>query len=88
MRLLKQVVKRRIMIVFSDGQPAAVRSGASKITKQAIEEIEARRDMEIYGIGIMSAGVERYYKDHQVIDDTSKLEAALLSVIKSKILKG
>ncbi len=87
MRLAKQDVARKLMIVFSDGQPAAYRRGAAKITKDAIKEIEGRRDMEIYGIGILSEAVSRYYTDYRVITDTGELEGALLSVIKSKIIK-
>ena len=87
MRLLKQMTVRRIQIVFSDGQPSAYRSGAGAITRDAIKELEARNDMEIYGIGIMSNAVKEFYKECEVIGDTSKLEEALLAVIKSKILR-
>ena len=87
MRLLKQTTVRKICIVFSDGAPAAYRDGANEITRDAIKELEARRDMELYGIGIMSRSVEKYYKDCEVISSTSGLETALLGVIKSKILR-
>jgi cobalamin biosynthesis protein CobT len=85
-RLLRQDSPRKLMIVFSDGAPAAYRRGSAAITRDAIKEIESRKDMEIYGIGIKSSEVRNYYKDHSVIHDTSKLEQALLSVIKTKIL--
>jgi len=88
MRLLKEVSARKIMIVFSDGQPAAHRRGAAAITRDVIAELQLRRDMEIYGIGIMSQAVDRYYRDHTVINDTAELEKGLLTVIKTKILKG
>ncbi len=86
-RLLKQTTVRRIQIVFSDGQPSAYRSGAGTITRDAIQELEARKDMEIYGIGIMSNAVKAFYKECEVISDTSRLEEALLAVIKFKILR-
>jgi len=86
MRLLKVDSARKIMIVFSDGQPSAYREGAAKITTDAIKELEARRDMEIYGIGILTDSVKRYYKEYKVIGDIDELEKSLLSVIKSKII--
>ena len=42
--------------------------------------------MEIYGIGILSKDVQKFYTECKVITDTSQLEAALLEVIKTKIL--
>ncbi len=86
MRLAQQVSKRKLLIVFSDGMPAAHRRGAAQITKDAIKEIEGRRDMEIYGIGIMADSVENYYTEYKVIMKIGQLEAALLQVIKSKII--
>lgn len=88
MRLLKTKTKRKILIVFSDGQPAAHTPGAKIITRKAIKELEARKDIEIYGIGLMSKSVKDYYKDSEVVANIQDLEASLLRVIKSKILTG
>lgn len=87
-RLLKQKTRRKILIVFSDGCPYAHRHGAHFITHKVVKELEARRDMEIYGIGIHDDSVLEYYKDCRVIDHSEALEAALLDVIKTKILDG
>ena len=87
-RLLTRKAGRRIMIVFSDGQPAAHRAGAVEITHKVIKELEARKDMEIYGIGIHSKSVQEYYKDYAVIKPSESLEQAILDVIKLKIING
>ena len=87
-RLLQQKSNRRIMIVFSDGMPASSYSGAGMCTREVIKELEARKDMEIYGIGIKSDSVKSFYKDRAVIHHSSELESKLLEVIQTKIIHG
>ena len=85
-RLTKRKESRKILIVLSDGQPAANGGDADWFTKEVIKEIEKRGAVEIYGIGIMDTNVTRLYKDHAVIKNANELEAALLKVIEHKIL--
>lgn len=85
--LIKQKAKRKIMIVLSDGQPASMRGDADAHTRHVVKTIEKQGHVEIYGIGIMDDNVERIYKAHKVIHKASDLESALLTVIKTKIIK-
>jgi cobalamin biosynthesis protein CobT len=88
-RLRKRKEKRRILIVLSDGSPAAY-NGSSMAeyyyTQQVVESIEEDTPIEIYGIGIMDDNVKRIYKDHKVLHHADDLENMLLGLVKNKVL--
>ena len=86
-RLRPRKEKRKLLVVLSDGQPASSRGDADALTKRVVKQIEKDGEVEIYGIGIMSHAVERYYTNNTVINDSSELETALLTVIKNYIIK-
>lgn len=77
---------RKIIIVLSDGDPAGHRSGIRDFTTRVSKAIQKKGDVELYGIGIMSTSVRQFYKNNVVIKDASELEAALINVIKNKII--
>jgi cobalamin biosynthesis protein CobT len=79
--------KRKILIVLSDGSPAG-RDWAGDIssyTKQVTTSIEEKSPVELYGIGIMDTNVKKYYKKNVVINDTSSLAPAILSILDKAI---
>jgi len=86
-RLVRRKEKRKVLIVLSDGQPAAGRGDADSYTKEIVKEIEKHGDISIYGIGIEDRNVKRIYKQWVTIQDSSELEGALLSIIEKKILE-
>lgn len=89
-RLAKRPEKRKVLIVLSDGSPAAYNGGHGGeyiYTKRIVEKIESS-PIEIYGIGIMDSNVERIYKDHKVLKKSKDLEDMLLGLVKSKLLKS
>lgn len=87
-RLKQQKQKRKILIVISDGQPAASRSGdAYAFTKKVVAQIEGDALVEIYAIGIMSEEVKHIYKESVVIQQASELEKEVLNLIKRSIFK-
>ena len=71
----------KTIIVFSDGVPCGPKHGCGKQLKDVVKKIDTRKDMNIYGVGIMTRSVERYYKQHIVINDSDDLENALLGLI-------
>lgn len=85
-RLLQQKAKRKVLIVLSDGSPASHAGDADWFTKQVVGEIEKKREVDIYGIGIMDSNVRRIYKHNSVIHRANQLEDALLNVIKKHII--
>jgi hypothetical protein len=86
-RLRAQEAKRRILIVLSDGQPAAHGGDIRQYTASVTEGIENEGIVELHGIGILSDAVQDYYASYSVIDDTEQLEAALLGVLKNTLVK-
>jgi cobaltochelatase CobT len=85
-RLRQRREKRKVLIVVSDGAPSCSREGdIDEFTKVVIKEIEADRHVDIYGLGLMSTSVRRYYKHHVVVNHGDSLEQSLLTLIDKSI---
>lgn len=83
-RLRARKEERKILLVLSDGSPAADNYGDCwTYTADAIAH--ASKFVECYGLGMEDDSVRDLYPESTVIDDVSKLEAALLDIIKAKI---
>ena len=87
-RLVSRQEKRKLLIVMSDGSPAASKSswGLEKFTKTVIEEIEARKQVSIYGLGLCSSSVEHYYKANSVVREPQEIPSKLLHLIEKGII--
>ena len=73
-RLALRREKRKILIVLSDGQPAAhadIRVLQAHL-KDTVKEIE-KSGIECVGIGVTDDAVKHYYDNYAVINDISKL---------------
>lgn len=85
-RLKDRREKRKVLIVVSDGAPAASRSGSIReYTKEVVESIEADHAVDIYGLGLMSTAVSRFYTKHVIVNHGDSLEQALLTLIDKSI---
>jgi len=77
----------KIMMVLSDGHPAA--SGSSSQLnahlKSVVSGIEKKR-VNIIGIGIESNAVERFYPKHMVLNDVAELPSLVISRLKQMLL--
>lgn len=88
-RLRVRPEKRRILIVLSDGSPACARVGnIVAFTKKVTSTIEANKDVELYGVGIMDSNVKYFYKNHVVINKADELEKTLLELIRRSIFSN
>lgn len=87
-RILEQTKgERELLIVFSDGQPAADRDGdILGYTKDVIRMIEDDGRVEIYGIGIEDRTVKNLYRRHRVVERIDELERAIVEVLTSHML--
>ena len=88
-RIRKEKVKRKIIIVLSDGCPAGGYRGNYESQPTALTNVVKAiktSGVEIYGIGIEDDNVKIFYPESQVINDSDELENALLSLIKRKII--
>ena len=86
--LLQRKEQKKILIVLSDGQPAAT-SGVGDIygwTRNVVQEIEEDGEIEIYGIGIMDASVESIYTNNKVIKQADQIEPTLISLLQDHVL--
>lgn len=86
-RLTRQQSKRKILLVLSDGQPAAMSGDAYAHTIHVAKEIEKEGLVELCSIGIMDGTVSEIYSNWKVIHSSNQLEGAVLSVIKNHIVK-
>jgi len=87
-RLIKRKEKKKIMVVMSDGSPAASKSsyGLEGFTKKVIDEIQGGKKVDIYGLGLCSDSVKYYYKAHDVVSEPQEIPSKLLSLIERKVL--
>lgn len=83
MRLLKRKEKRKVLIVLSDGFPAA-NGMASELYSHLHKAIEdaTKHHVEVIGIGIQSNAVKTFYPRHVVLQDLSKLPSTVMGEIK------
>ena len=87
--LSHQKQKRKILIVMSDGQPADGGYNGldpSAALKAVVNGIEHTPGVEIYGVGILTESVNKYYTNRVVINNTSQLESSLLQLLKNAII--
>jgi cobalamin biosynthesis protein CobT len=73
---------------MSDGSPAASKSsvGLGDFTLKVIREIEASKNIDIYGLGLCSDSVEYFYKSHSVVNNPEDIPSKLLELIERKIV--
>jgi hypothetical protein len=87
-RLVKRKEKKKLMIVMSDGSPAASKSsvGLESFTLKVIREIEASKNVDIYGLGLCSNSVEYFYKSRSIVNNPEDIPSKLLELIERKIV--
>ncbi len=83
-RIARRTEKRKVMIVLSDGQPAAGPRG-DKHLHWAVREIE-KSGIECIGIGIMDQSVRRYYPKCVVLNNADDLPGQVMSEIKKLLM--
>jgi len=82
--LRKRKESRKILIVLSDGAPAGTwRGGHSDDNLRYVaKSIEANHNVELYGVGIRSEAVQRYYTNWKYLSDPSQINDTLFNLIK------
>ena len=87
-RLVKRKEKKKLLIVMSDGSPAATKrySGLHTFTEKVIKEIEVSKTVDIYGLGLASNAVQHYYKSNSVVHTPTQIPSKLLELIERKVL--
>ena len=87
-RIAKRKEKKKLLIVMSDGSPAASAGydGIEEFTSKVIKEIEACKFVDIYGLGLCSSAVSEYYKAHSIVTKPEDIPKNLLQLIERKII--
>ena len=69
---------RKIMIVLSDGSPAAQGHGLSEHLKMVTKQIEQDTDIHLLGIGILTDPPRRFYRDNICLNNVGDLAETLI----------
>lgn len=87
-RLLQRQESRKVLLVLSDGQPAADDNRAeANWLADVVRDIHHKSDTDVVGIGILSNEVEKYYPNHVVIYDLDDLTGGVMDQL-AKLLLG
>ena len=87
-RLVKRKERKKLLVVMSDGSPAASKasSGIGRFTEKVIKEIEKSKVVDIYGLGLCSTSVQSYYQAHSIVNNPEQIPSKLLELIERKII--
>lgn len=88
-RLKRRQEKRRVMIVMSDGYPAAAGYGGMGLGEHLRRMVKtiAKDGTDIIGIGILSSAVSRFYDKYVVVNRVEDLASGGMDML-SKALMG
>jgi cobaltochelatase CobT len=88
-RLLQRRETGKIMIVLSDGYPAA--AGASAGLKAHLKKVVrdlTKAGVNMIGIGIESAAVQDFYPKNMVLNNVEELPGAVMKTLRGLIVQG
>ncbi|CAB4132842.1 CobT, cobaltochelatase, CobT subunit [uncultured Caudovirales phage] len=87
-RLVKRKERKKLLIVMSDGSPAATKGihGLGEFTHQVIREIEDSKKVDIYGLGLCSRAVTYYYKANSIVHEPEDIPNKLIELIERKLI--
>lgn len=85
-RLHHRREKRKILVVFSDGSPADGLGDPHYALRTVVGEIEKAGIVDIYGIGICTTSVQRFYTKHDVIQTADEVQRALIKVLRTALV--
>ena len=85
-RLLKRRESRRVLIVLSDGAPTDSWLGGHADTNlrhvTKLIQDDKRNGIELWGVGIQSDTVERYYNRNEVLWNAEDINRTLFAIVK------
>lgn len=87
-RLKQQPAERHLLIVLSDGSPACPgnRRQLERHLMQAARKLDEDAGIEVVGIGIMDASVEKYYRKHVVLGNIQDLPTVVVDELAKVLL--
>ena len=87
-RLANRPEERKIMFVFSDGQPNCHTSNGCeyKHLVNVVKDIEQDKRYEIYAVGIQTESVKKFYSNYSVIDKPEELSNVIVTQLTKKLI--
>lgn len=87
-RLSQRTEKRKVLFVFSDGQPACPGdwSQIHDHLHKVVKDVE-QAGIEVMGIGIADNSAAKYYKKHVLLTNISDLPTTVIGEIKKILMK-
>lgn len=87
-RLAARTEQRKMIFVLSDGMPNVSGCCGSEIRhlKNVVKEIEREKNYEIYGIGIQTSAVKKFYSNYSVLDKPEDLSKVIIEQLSKNIL--
>jgi Mg-chelatase subunit ChlD len=70
---------RKMLVVLTDGDPDCGPSSMAAIS------VSHRMGIEVYGLGIQTHSVDRYFNNSQVINDVTDLPSALFGLLRNRL---
>tara|TARA_R110000764_G_scaffold3356_2_gene14079 strand:+ start:542 stop:2329 length:1788 start_codon:yes stop_codon:yes gene_type:complete len=88
--LLKRPEKRKILMVMSDGMPEDSEMDEGQMRSDLIDKVKSleARGVEVFGIGIQTDAVKRFYRWHTVVRNTDDLEKELIDRMTNVLVGG
>lgn len=77
--------KRKVMIVFSDGWPAASGGNQDQRLRDVTEYIESE-GVDLVGVGILSEAPKKYYRKHTIVNRVADLAKESLQQLASILI--
>lgn len=86
-RLLARKEKKKVMIVMSDGSPAADGSagGLDSHLKEVVKQLTAA-GVEMLGLGLLDEAVRRYYPKAEVVKAVDQIPTKILELTKQMVV--
>ena len=86
-RLLRRKEKKKVMIVMSDGQPAADGYGAD-LSKHLTDVVKglSSAGVEMLGLGLMTDSVSRFYPKHQIVRNVEEIPDKILELTRQMVV--
>lgn len=86
-RLLARKETRKVMIVMSDGSPAADGDGyqIDSHLKQVVKSLSSS-GVEMLGLGLLDGSVKRYYPKHSVVSNVEEIPTKILELTRMMVV--
>lgn len=86
-RLLQRKEKKKVMIVMSDGSPAA--DGDGRVLDQHLKDVVkalSGAGVEMLGLGLQDTSVKRYYPKSEVVTDVAQIPSKILELTRQMVV--